>query len=303
MQGGESMTIYIDVLFAVNMFINYFLLLITGGFAKTVCNRVRFLIASAVGGIFCVLMYAADVGLLSSVLLKIVSTFIISLIAFKYINFSHILRCSIVLLGVGFLFGGIVYGVFFLFEPSNMEIRNSTVYIHVSPIFLIGCSIISYLVILLFTYLLKPQMISENSPYQVTICYREKSVSAIGFVDTGNLLCDIFNDFPVILCDIKTIGGLMTSEEIEVLSEPFSLHLKGAPNSFRLIPVTTVNGSSLLPSFKPDSVLLKNREKEYYIERVMVAVFNPQNYNSPHKIILNPELVLTKNQGGKVNVR
>ena len=297
------MTIYIDVLFAVNMFINYFLLLIAGGFAKTVCNRLRLFIASTIGGIYCVLMYTANVSLLLSALLKIASTFIISIIAFKFINFSHFLRCSLVLSGVGFLFGGLVYGIFFLFEPSIMDIRNSTIYIHVSPVFLVLCSAISYIVILFFSYLLKPQMISENSSYQVTICYREKSVSAVGFVDTGNLLSDIFTDFPVILCSFKTIEGLMSSEEAETLSNPYSIGLKSVPNSFRLIPLSTVSGSSLLPSFKPDCVLLKSQEKEYCIERVLVAVFNPQNYDSPHKIILNPELVVTKGQGGKVDVR
>ena len=297
------MTIYIDVLFAVNMFINYFLLLITGGFAKTVCNRLRLFIASTIGGLYCVFMYTASVNPIISLLMKIASTFLISIIAFRYINFPHTLRCTLVLLGVGFLFGGIVYGIFYLLKPSNMDIRNSTLYIHISPVFLIICSAISYVAITFFNYLLKPQMISENSSYQVTICYREKSVSAVGFVDTGNLLSDIFTDLPVILCSIKTIEGLMTSEEIKTLIDPFSSCLKDAPSSFRLIPVSTVSGSSLLPSFKPDCVLLKNREKEYKIERVLVAVFNPQDYNSPHKIILNPELVLTKCQGGKVNVR
>lgn len=301
-QGGDLMTVYIDVLFTVNMLVNYFLLLIAAGIAKTPYNRLRLLLASVIGGIYCVLIYTADISILQNIIFKIASTFAISIIAFKYINLAHFLRCTFLLFAVGFSFVGIVYGVYFLLQPQIMDVKNSIIYIHISPITLILCSLICYVVILLFNYLLKPHTISESERYEVTISYHSKSVVATGFVDTGNLLTDVFTDYPVILCSFLTVESLFSLEEKSAFYAPFSGETDIIPKSFRCIPVSTVSGSCLLPMFKPDSVILKSKSSRHHIERVLVAVFNPENYQSPHKIILNPELVLEKSQGGKIDV-
>ena len=296
------MIVYIDVLFMVNVIINYFLLLITSAFSKTVCNRARILIASVFGGLYCVFAFISEIGFLQSTILKILSTLVITLIAFKYISPTHFLRCFLVLFSVGFLFGGIVYGIYFLTNPSFMSIKNSTVYIHISPVLLVLCSVASYLGILLFNYLLKPRQISEGN-YSVTIMYRGKSISAPGFMDTGNNLSDIFTDYPVVLCNYETVKSLFDSAENPCFEDNVaSWNSPRLVKNLRVVPVSTVGGSTLLPAFKPDGILLETDSKSFAIDRVLIAVFNSRNYNSPHKIILNPELINNKSQGGCKNV-
>ena len=297
------MTVYIDVLFMVNVIINYFLLLITGIFSKAVCNRVRIIIASLLGGLYCAFAFVSEFAFLQSAVLKILSTVAISLIAFKYISPRNFLRCTLLLFFVGFLFGGIVYGICFLANPSFMSIKNATVYIHISPILLILCSVVSYISISLFNYALKPQSNLETCQYSVTIIYREKSVSASGFLDTGNNLTDVFSDYPVILCNFETVSTFFDEKE-KLCFEGTVTNVVSSPskNNFRVIPISTVAGSALLPAFKPDLVLLKTKSEQLSISRVFVAVFNKKNYNSPHEIILNPELINNKSQGGTKNV-
>ena len=296
------MTVYIDVLFVVNMFVNYFLLLISGAISKVVCSRVRIIIASALGGVYCVLIYTTDIGVFQNVIFRIASAFVMAIIAFKYIRFSHFMRCSLVLVAAGLFFGGAIYGITFLLSPNIINFKNSVVYIHISPVILILSSVVIYLVIILFNYLLKPQSLSENTSYTVTIKYHQNVVQAPGFIDTGNQLTDIFTDYPVILCNFSIVENLFTEEEKTLFKDPFSIDSSKQSTNFRMIPTSTVNGFSLLPTFKPDSILLKNSKGELLVDRVLVAVFKSNNNASQHKIILNPELITIKEQGGKTNV-
>ena len=288
------MTVYIDVLFIVNLIINYFLLLITSVFSKAVCNRVRILIAAAFGGLYCVFAFVSDIEFIQSAVLKILSTIVIALIAFKYKSISHYIRCLIILFAIGFLFGGIVYGTYFLTNASFMTIKNSIVYIHISPILLIISSVVCYLGTLLFNYILKPRQLQETV-YSVTVEYKGNRVSASGFMDTGNNLTDIFTDYPVILCNYETVKTLFDNTESLCFQDNVaSWSSPRLIKNFRVIPVSTVGGSALLPAFKPDAVLLEATGKTFEIDRVLIAVFNTKSYNSQHKIILNPELIAKK---------
>lgn len=296
------MTIYIDVLFVVNMFINYFLLLISSKIAKTSSNRGRILFSSVLGGLYCVFSFMSKLSVFEDIFFKVLITLLMSLIAFKFLSFSHFLRCSTVFLTVGFLFGGIVYGVYFLTKPTIMNVKNSAIYLHISPVLLITCSATTYILVLIFSYFLKPQQIPSNNTYCVTITYRENSIYAQGFVDTGNKLTDIFTDYPVILCDIEIIKSLLTVEELQYFKSNLCEDASLLPKAFRLIPVSTVAGSTLLPAFKPDDVVLYTHNESYSVNSVIIAVFNKKNYNSQHEIILNPELIINKNQGGSKDV-
>ena len=297
------MTVYIDVLFLVNVIINYFLLLITSVFSKAPRNRGRVLLASIFGALYCVFTFVSEFVFLQSAVLKILSTIAMSLIAFKYISPSHFFRNTLVLFFVGFLFGGIIYGIYFLTNPSFMTIKNATIYIHVSPILLIICSVICYLFILLFNYILKPQAGLDLCRYSVTITYRDKKVSASGFLDTGNNLTDIFTDYPVVLCNYETVKALFDSTETACFKDSVPSWSSPRPiKNFRVVPASTVSGSTLLPAFKPNGIMLETNDKKFTTERVLIAVFNSKNYNSPHEIILNPELLSNKSQGGITNV-
>ncbi len=288
------MTVYVDVLFVTNMFINYLLLFITSILAKTSHNRIRLALASALGGLYCVFAFTSPLTFLQNATLKILITLVISLIAFKFISIVHYVRCTVLLVICGLSFGGLLYGIYFLFKPSGMYLNNS-VYFHISPLLLIVCITASYLFLIVFSYFFKPKSASENSNYTVTISLHGKSVCAEGFIDTGNSLVDIFTDTPVILCSYKTVETLFNSEEKYFFSGDFKYNkVNNLSKGVRVIPLTTVSGSKLLPAFKPDFVSLEKAKSKLYIEKTLVAVFNDNECNTERKIILNPEIMIQK---------
>lgn len=288
------MTVYVDVLFVTNMFINYFILLITSIIAKTRHNRIRTLLASAIGGLYCVFAFTTSLTFLHNAILKILITLVISLVAFKFTSPTHYIRCTVLLIVTGLLFGGLLYGIYFLFKPSAMYLNNS-VYFHISPLLLIICITASYLFLIVFSYFFKPHAVSESSNYTVTISRHGKSVSSEGFIDTGNSLVDIFTDTPVILCSYNTIENLLNVEEKAFFRGDFKhSNVGNLTKGVRVIPLTTVSGSKLLPAFKPDFVFLEKSNSRQHIEKTLVAVFDDSNCNNEQKVILNPDIMIRK---------
>lgn len=288
------MTVYVDVLFVTNMFINYFILLIASILAKTTHDRIRTLLASAIGGLYCVFAFTSSLTFLHNAILKTLITLVISFIAFKFISLTHYIRCTVLLVTCGLLFGGLLYGVYFLFKPTAMYLNNS-IYFHISPLLLIISITASYIFLIIFSYLFKPKVLSESTNYTVTITLHGKSVSTEGFVDTGNNLVDVFTDTPVILCSYNIIERLLNVEEKAFFSKQFKYNaVANLTKGIRLIPLTTVSGSKVLPAFKPDFVLLEKSKSKQYIEKTLVAVFDDSDCNNERKVILNPEIVIQK---------
>ncbi len=288
------MTVYVDVLFVVNMFINYLLLFITSILAKTSHNRIRLLLASAIGGLYCVFAFTSSLTFLHDATLKILITLVLCLIAFKFISVSHYIRCTVMLVVCGISFGGLLYGVYFFFKPNIMYFNN-VVYFHISPLLLIICITASYLVLIIFSYFFKPSSVSETSSYTVTIALHGKTVCAEGFIDTGNGLVDIFTDTPVILCSYKTIEKLLSADEKIFFAGDFKYNkINNLSKGVRVIPLTTVSGSRLLPAFKPDFVSLEKSKSKLYVEKTLVAVFDDKRCNCENKVILNPEIMIQK---------
>ena len=293
------MTIYLDILFVTNLWINYFLLLITAQLVQSVCKTWKILLSSVVGSLYCVLFFSFSSPPFLSVVCKLLSGVLMAFLAFGYKSFKRFLRCTVTFFIVSFLFGGILYGIYFLFRPRVLFIRNSIPYIRVSPILMILCSAAVYVFLVGFQRLTRPPILSPKTAYEVQITYRKKSVVSTGFLDTGNALRDVFTDTPVVLCAYPVIRDLLSEQE-QVVFADFSARTDpmGLPEKIRLVSVHTVGGSSLLPAFIPEELELRVHEKHFSTDRVLIAVYNPQSYHTDHSVILNPQLILSEKRGG-----
>ena len=91
-------------------------------------------------------------------------------------------------------------------------------------------------------------------------------MSCTGLMDTGNNLREPFSDYPVIIVDKSIFNQLYTSE------------------TTRIIPVSTVNGESIIKAFKPQNVIIGDFVTDkVYIGESAVAL-------DEYKIILNINL-------------
>lgn len=260
------MVIYVDILFVVNFFITYLLLLFTSLMLKGRSNTARFLLASAFGGVYALVILIDDLSFLVTFLGKIAASFIIVLIAFGFKRLFVYLKSVIVFYFSNMLFLGIITALLFAFKPQGITLSNSVVYFDISAKTLLICAIIaygiSYAVVKIYNH-----SIGKSEIYQITIYKENSAYNLFAFADSGNKLKEPFSDFPVIIAD---------RSKIDVKTE-------------RVIPYNTVGGEGMLKAFKPDKVVISNGKNSFETERVYIALSAVES--KEFSAIINPELL------------
>lgn len=240
-------TIYVDVLIILNIYVNYFLLRITGGITHSRLRKVRCIAASAYGSLYSLLIFVPLIPYILQLIIKLIAAVSIVCLAFGVYERTRILKNTIVFFAVNFLLAGAVYAVYSWVKPTAVHFNNSYFYVDFSLAVLILTTAVMYIAVKLAVMLLDSDVIKSN--YNVMIKYHGKSVCLNGLADTGNSLVDYFSGSPVIICDKSC------SDRITELTESTNL-----PEGFRLIPCSTVSESGLIPIFRPDEVIIMNSD-------------------------------------------
>ena len=186
-------------------------------------------------------------------------------VTFEIKPFKQFVKRVFFLFAITFLFGGVTYAVYIFFDKDILIYSNGIIYFDVDMTFLVICTVISYFVITIITKYTDKKS-SRNKEYYVTIENNGKSVSCMGLMDTGNNLREPFSDYPVIMVDKSIFSQLYTCE------------------TMRIIPISTVNGESIIKAFKPQKLSIENFiTDKVYIGESLVGL-------NEYKIILNINL-------------
>ena len=81
-----NLTIYIDVLFLINFILDYIILATTAFLNEKKPNTYRLLAAASVGAVYNVIIFFPRLSILNIFAFRVLISFLINLIAFKYLN-------------------------------------------------------------------------------------------------------------------------------------------------------------------------------------------------------------------------
>ncbi len=289
-------TIYVDVLISVNLFINYFLLLSVARILNLKPIRKRLILSSFVGAIYSLIILLPPINDIISLFIKLIMSASIVFLAFKWVNFRLFLKIITTFYGINFLFGGIIFCLWYFFMPNVIFMNNSMIYLNLSPLFLVTATFFSYLIIRLMNRITGRQD-NLNLDCDVLIKFNEKSVILKAKIDTGNTLREPFSGLPVVVARYKFIENIVPEPIKEYFcvldtngsSEKISYDVQRLKN-FRLIPYKTISGTGLLPAFKPTYIEIlsktQNVKKEAY-----VAVCSEKIFNDEFQALINFELI------------
>ncbi len=259
------LTIYIDVLITLNILVNYFLLLAVRKITRSPISRWRIALGSIVGGASSLLIFIEDLGVVMTAL-KLLTAILMALVAFGVKDFKATLKKVFWLFSLSFIFGGLMLAVYIFFDTDIMLYTNGIVYFDIDITFLVVCSVFSYIVISVIAKFTDKKA-PKSQEYYTVIQYNGKTYSATALMDSGNMLREPFSNLPVVMVDKNVFNSFNVPQEKTLL-----------------IPVSTVNGESLLKAFKPDFIEFKgNKTNRVYIGESTV----PHN---EYKIILNINL-------------
>ena len=268
--GRLSQVVYVDVLFTLNLFVNYLLLLSGACLLREKAKRWRLLLGAALGAVYSLIIFAPELR-----------------------HFGKLTACF---LAANFIFAGFMMGIWLLFRPKGMVYQNGAVYFDISVTVLIVTAIVCYGLTVLFSKLFRRHA-PENRIYTLQVELDGCRLCTQALLDTGNRLSDCFSDTPVILLEYARVKTLLPPELRSFFRErPSALHAppEAASLGFRLIPYHTVGGTGLLPAFRPEKVIISDAHMQFEKKDVLIAVVNDRLAAGEYGALLNERLV----QGG-----
>ena len=275
--GRLSQVVYVDVLFTLNLFVNYLLLLSGACLLREKAKRWRLLLGAALGAGYSLIIFAPELPNFLSILIKVIFCVTIVLAAYPVHGLRHFGKLTACFLAANFIFAGFMMGIWLLFRPKGMVYQNGAVYFDISVTVLIVTAIVCYGLTVLFSKLFRRHA-PENRIYTLQVELNGCRLCTQALLDTGNRLSDCFSDTPVILLEYARVKTLLP---------PASL-------GFRLIPYHTVGGTGLLPAFRPEKVIISDAHMQFEKKDVLIAVVNDRLAAGEYGALLNERLV----QGG-----
>ena len=120
--------VYVDVLLVVNFFMTLLLLLLTAALTKQPRRPGRLCIAAMLGAAYSLILLAPKLPTWVVVLSKIAVALVLVFAAFGFGSVKKYLRCLLCFLAANFVLLGFIVGVWLLFRPRRIVVKNSAVY-------------------------------------------------------------------------------------------------------------------------------------------------------------------------------
>ncbi|MGN0473661.1 MAG: sigma-E processing peptidase SpoIIGA [Acutalibacteraceae bacterium] len=281
-------TVYVDVLLAVNFFINYFLILSAGKIMRREVSRTRICLAAAFGAVTALSIFLPQMGVISGSLFKLAVSAVMVLIAFKWQSARIFGRYFLVMCAVAFGFGGTMFAIWLMIAPRGMYFRNGVTYFNVPPEFIVVVTILCYTVITLAGRICGSRE-RKSARYNVTVCGNGHAVALSLVGDTGNMLSEPFSGYPVIVAKRNSVRKILP-DDFENFTSDF--HTKSNPEhppNCRVIPYSSVGGSGILTAFLPDKIRLIQDGGSCEIEKCYIAVSDSLNCEE-YDGIINPSV-------------
>ncbi|NCC87410.1 MAG: hypothetical protein EOM05_06020 [Clostridia bacterium] len=287
-------SVYIDILIAINIFVNYFLLLETAFISHEKPKRLRLLLASTLGGVYSLIIILPEMNVFLSILLKLILSTTIILAAFKIKNIRHFLRIFALFFAVNFIFAGLMFAVWIVLKPNSMQFNNGAVYFDINILTLTIMTVFCYVVVTIISKLARRNS-SHDKIIDLTISFENKTISGRALIDTGNSLCDTFSGSPVVVAEYNFLKEILPDELGEYMKDSNCLETDKISDNYkgkiRLIPFNSIGGEGLLKAFRPDNIKIYYKKRYITINSIYVAVKNISLSNGEYIAIINPSML------------
>ena len=232
------MKIYIDLIFLLNVFFDFILLLTTSLILRRNVKIYRVVFGSLVGGISIIFLFFNISNILLFVF-KILIAVLMCLVSFNYRNFIYTLKNIIFLYIVSIFLGGVLYLLNIEFSYKN----NGLIFYHkgisINIIFIV---FITPILMYIYTKEMKSLRNNYSKYYDVGIYFKDKNVILKGFLDTGNNLVDPYKKRPIVIVYYNKIKKYISNERLIY------------------VPYSNINNNSLLKCIKVKKIVINDIE-------------------------------------------
>lgn len=289
-------TIYIDVLLATNIFINYFLLLAVSKFLHLGARRWRLVLASVLGAAYSLIILIPALNPWLFLLIKLAMSATIVYAAYPVKSVKSFLRNIACFYIMNFAFAGIMLALWYFISPQGLVVKNSVVYFNISPLVLLTATVVCYFGVKVLNRIAgRP---ADSATFcRLTVESGGKKAELHAKVDTGNSLKEPFSGFPVAVAQYDSVKQILPAEVEQQCCAV--LGAGGYGSGLRMVPFHAVGGEGLLPAFQPEKVVIETQNVRIELTDVYVAVCKTK-ISETFEALLNPEML---SQGEQIMIR
>lgn len=293
------MTVYIDIVFLENFFMNYIILFATAIINKVEIKLTKIAISSFIGSLYAVLnltqILSNSLGLLLKILLSVAMVYV----AFNPQNIKKALKQLIIFYLTSFTFGGVAFALLYFVKPGDILMKNG-IYIGTYPIkiALVG-GIVGFMLITLAFKIIKSRINKEDMFCKIEIFINNNKLNVTAILDTGNMLKEPITGFPVIIVENKNLKKIIPKEILDKKESIIngniedSLQFENYLQRFRIIPFSSIGKENgLLLGIKPDYIIVKQDEQEIYHQNVIIGIYDKNlSRNNEYNALIGLELL------------
>ena len=254
--------IYIDVLLALNLWIDFILLLATARILRLPRRRWRMVLGALLGAATSCLIFLPDLPTAAATAVKLAAACVILLVAFPWRGRLPYIKAVVVFFVISTLFAGMAGALYFFAAPQGFYVVGGVVYYDVSPLTLVLLTVVSYGALCLYDRFTRKKA-SLGRDYRLLVTCGGRTAAVRALYDSGNSLTELFSGSPVAVVRRAALESVLPAEVREALRDPaaFVSGEAGAGNGgaaaavrsrLRLVPFRSVGGDGLLPAFRPE---------------------------------------------------
>ncbi|WP_027414505.1 sigma-E processing peptidase SpoIIGA [Aneurinibacillus terranovensis] len=303
------MTIYADVIFAVNLLIDYMLLAATAYIRRVPYKKWRMVASSTCGAMYTIFIFFPPLSFAYTILAKFIFSCMMIWLVFGRIRVWGFVQLLVTFYFISFFIGGGLFALHFFLQGKS-QLVNEIIVTHSGSASSVAAPTFLLLVIGFpaMWWLTKKGYRSVEASRQKDVQYVEFTVeineytfSCTGFIDTGNQLHDPLSRTPVSIVELSVLESILPAQVTAAVKaddlSAFDLSMvdEGWLPRMRLIPYRTVSAQMrFLLAIRPDQVIVKTGEETYHTKMFIGLRTGSLASDGSYQAVVHPKALIHK---------
>ncbi|MCP1124820.1 sigma-E processing peptidase SpoIIGA [Bacillus sp. 3103sda1] len=300
------MVVYADIIWLLNVCIDFLLLLLTAIVLKRKVKRWRLALGACIGSTIVIFVFTPLASVMTHPVMKLLYSFLIVYTAFGFIRFRTFLQTVLTFYFVTFMVGGGLVGTHFFLQTNDMvngliSTKSISYGDPVSWVFvMIGFPIMYYFSKKRIADV-EVTKIHYEQIVKVDIKIDINDIQLDGLIDSGNQLYDPLTKTPVMIIHVSSLEHVLPKWLIEQVQMKTTIPYIPDEESqwatrLRLIPYRAVGvNQQFLWAIKPDIVRVYHEGTTVTVNKVLIGLNTQQlSANGEYQCILHPKMLLSQ---------
>lgn len=303
---GERYTVYLDVVFTINFFMDFVLLWATAKFSQVRTTWIKLVAGALVGACYSLALLLPSLHYLLGFSIKIVFSVAMVYAAFPRLRLKRFLQVLGYFYLVAFTMGGAMLGaIYLLSEEQDLYGIMNGIFIFLTNVkytWLVAAIFAAFVLVRYGVGFLKRNFFHSFFKVPVVIKVGDKRISTKALVDTGNQLRDPLTLKPVMIVEFQVLKKVLPPEVVTALGNENEPDLQRIVDSLsespwasriRLVPFTSIGKHrGMLVGIRPDEVIVITPDSNVRIKDIIVGIFHrPLSPEGNYRALLHPDVL------------